>query len=102
MAWQAMNGPQYGWGKMHRDGRDLVDLRQGAGHERQGGTDNDGVFREDVGIHRLKCRMPEIVHAPRDHAELAHRIINVRIPQQRLIVLAGSKRLEWNSGFAGK
>src|SRR5262245_25320349 len=103
MTWQAMNGPHDGWGEMHRDGRDFVDLCQGPGHESQGGTDNNGIFEEDIGIHRLKCCMSEIVHAPCYHPELARQMTtNVRIPQQRLIILDRSKCFEYKSGFAGK
>src|SRR5438477_3673421 len=102
MAWQAMGGPHDGWGEMHRHGPDFVDLRQGPGHESQGGTDYNGIFGEDIRIHRLKCCMPEIVHAPCYHPELARRMTDVRIPQQRLVVLDRPKCFEGNSDFAGK
>ena len=97
-----MDGPHDGWSEMHRDGRDFVDLRQGTGHESHGGTDNNGVFGKDIGIHRLTCCMPEIVHAPCYRPQLARRMTNVRIPQQRLIVLDRSKCFEWKPRFAGK
>jgi hypothetical protein len=97
-----MNGPYDGWRAMYHDGPNFVDLRQGPGCESQGGIDNNIIFGEDIGIHRLKCCMPEIVYAPCYRPELAHRITDVQIAQQRLIVFDRSKSFECKSGFASK
>jgi hypothetical protein len=53
--------------------------RQGPGCESRGGTDNNSIFGEDFGIHRLKYCIPEIVHAPCYRPILPSRVADLAI-----------------------